>query len=254
MLKQFAKDFVIYTISGLFTRSIAFILLPFYSRQLSPNDYGAFDYLTALGALVGVTAALEITQGLARALPESRDGAERRRYSSTALWFTVATYTAVTGVIVLFRDSLARHLLGTADFAPSIAVAAASYFATGLNYFVVNQLRWELRAAASSVLAISTGVATIIFASLLVGWLQLGLTGALLAQGLATAIGAGVGFILARPSFDLIVDRKKLREMLAFSLPLVPSSLGVVVALYVDRLAIGQLMSLADVGVYGVAA
>jgi len=47
---------------------------------------------------------------------------------------------------------------------------------------------------------------------------------------------------------------QKLREMLSFSLPLVPSSIAVYLALYVDRIAINELMTLGDVGIYGVGA
>ena len=40
--------------------------------------------------------------------------------------------------------------------------------------------------------------------------------------------------------------------MLRFSLPLVPSSLGVVAALYIDRIAVKQMLSLTDLGIFGV--
>src|SRR4051794_25313126 len=40
--------------------------------------------------------------------------------------------------------------------------------------------------------------------------------------------------------------------MLEFSLPLVPSSLGVILAWSIDRIAVGGLMGVADVGIFSV--
>ena len=71
------------------------------------------------------------------------------------------------------------------------------------------------------------------------------LTGA--AFGLVTALA------LSRGMYRLRFEWSKARAMLVFSIPLVPSSIGVLLNGYADRLAIQHQQSLAGVGVYGVA-
>jgi O-antigen/teichoic acid export membrane protein len=61
-----------------------------------------------------------------------------------------------------------------------------------------------------------------------------------------------LGLQLARGSFRIYFSAKALRQMLGFSLPLVFSSVGWVLASYLDRLAIKELLSFEDVAVYGV--
>jgi len=61
-----------------------------------------------------------------------------------------------------------------------------------------------------------------------------------------------VCYAFTRDLYRFTFDRHKLAEMLRFSLPLVPSSVGVFVTLYIDRVAIKELMTVADVGVFGI--
>src|SRR5205814_2027610 len=93
MLRRFFKDSAIYGVSSIITRGIAFLLLPFYTRVLSPTDYGIVDLLTIFAALVNLTVALEISQGLARYFTDAETEPEKIEYASTALWFTIGAYT-----------------------------------------------------------------------------------------------------------------------------------------------------------------
>jgi O-antigen/teichoic acid export membrane protein len=80
-----------------------------------------------------------------------------------------------------------------------------------------------------------------------------GVIGALIGQ-LAGAIAAALALlVLSRRAYALRFDRRKLRVMLAFSLPLVPSSVGVFLNGFADRIVLQHARSLTDVGIYGVA-
>lgn len=253
MLRIFLRDSLFYTASNLLTRGLAFLLLPLYTRVFSPEEFGTLDYLTAVGGFISVTVALEIAQGLARFVPERLDDpAARRAYASTSLWFTVFSYTLMVTLVLVFQRELAETLLDSALKADLIVVASIAFWVNGLVYLVQSQLRWELRARASSLLSIVSALLVIVFTLVMVVWLRWGLAGALLAQILGGLVALVPGFYLTRSSYGLEFDWLRLRRMLAFSVPLIPSSVGVMVALYVDRLVIKELMSLSDVGLYGV--
>lgn len=253
MLRIFLRDSMFYTASNLLTRGLAFLLLPLYTRVFSPEEFGTLDYLTVIGAFISVTVALEIAQGLARFVPEHLDDpAARRAYASTSLWFTVFSYTLMVALALAFQRELAEALLDSALKADLIVIASVAFWVNGLSYLVQSQLRWELRSKASSLLSIASALLMIVLTVIMVIWLRWGLTGALLAQIVGGIIALAPGFYLTRSSYGLVFDWQRLRRMLAFSIPLIPSSVGVMVALYVDRLAIKELMSLSEVGLYGV--
>lgn len=126
-------------------------------------------------------------------------------------------------------------------------------WAGGIFYLVQNQLRWELRPAAFALVSVVATVTGAAVSVLLVVVAEMGLMGLLLGQAIGNATGAALGVVAARRSYALQFDVSKLRGMLSFSLPLVPSGLGVFASLYVDRILIVGLMSISDVGVFGIA-
>ena len=252
MLKRFVGDALTYTAGNILVRGVSIVLVPFYTRVLTPGDYGALDMLTVLAGLINVTVALEITQGLARHLPESQTQEQTRGFASTALWFAFGAYTIFLIAGMLGAEWLARVVLGEGGSVSLMRVAIASIWMNGMFYLVQNQLRFTMRPAAYSIAGFVYALVSLGVAVILVLGLHQGVAGFFYGQIAGAVTGLGVGFFYARESYGLVFDRKLLQEMLAFSAPLVPSSLGVFGMVYVDRIAIRKLMTLHDVGLYGV--
>lgn len=252
MLKQFARDSAIYGGATILVRGISFLLLPFYTRVLSPGDYGLVDLATVFTTLVMLTVALEISQGVARLFPDTEDPQARVAYASTALWFTIAAYTAFVAVAIPLAAPLSEIVFESSDRADLMGIVLVGAALTGVFYLLQQQLRWRLQpipyAAAGLTFALVSIGATIGLV-LVAGF---GVAGVLIGQAIGAACGAAVAFALARDLYRFRFDGHKLREMLWFSLPLVPSSVGVFVTLYIDRIAIKELMTLADVGLFGI--
>lgn len=253
MLKSLFRDSILYTLSSVLTRGITFILLPVYTRILTPEEFGLLDYFVALGAIASIIVTLEIMQGLARYIPEYLDDEKmKREYASSCLLFVIGNYSLMLVLIVTSSTRLSILLLDTPDKADLIELAAWSFWMTGVLNVLHGQLRWELRAAASTLLSLLVALLTVACTLVLVVWLQWGLRGALLAQVVGGFLALLPSLYLTRSSFSLRFSRAVLRRMLAFSVPLIPSSLAVVFALYIDRIALKEFMSLEDVGVYAV--
>ena len=252
MLKRFIGDALTYTAGNILVRGVSIVLVPFYTRVLTPGDYGALDMLTVLAGLINVTVALEITQGLARHLPAAQTEEETRGFASTALWFAFGAYTVFLVVGMLAAAWIARIVLGAGGSVSLMRVAIASIWMNGMFYLVQNQLRFTMRPAAYSIAGLIYALVSLGVAVILVLGFHLGVAGFFYGQIAGAVVGLGVGFFYARKSYGWVFDRKLLRDMLAFSAPLVPSSLGVFGMVYVDRIAIRKLMTLHDVGLYGV--
>lgn len=204
-------------------------------------------------SLVGVTIALEISQGLARHFGDARDDADRIVYASTSLWFTVAAYTVFVVLGILFSGPAMRLLFGRTDYTTIFLVALFSIWANGLFGIVQNQLRFQLqsrRFAISNLVNTFVSIGAIVW---LVLFLRMGVVGVIAGQMVGRFVGSGIALYFARDSYRFTISREKLSEMLRFSLPLVPSSIGVFLTLYIDRIAIKEMMSLADVGIFGIA-
>jgi len=252
MLKRFFKDSFIYTLSSIITGGITFFLLPFYTRVLNLTDFGILEYLTIFGSFIAVTVALEISQGVARYIPENLNNPiQKRLYASTSLWFTIIAYAVFLLIILIFKDFWAILLLDKVELSGLLMVATISFGINGLANLINNQLRWELKPKSSSIMSITTSVLSISLSIFFVFYLQMGVIGAFYGPISGGIVGVAVGLYLNNKSYAFVFDGKLLKQMLIFSLPLVFSSMGSVIANYIDRIAIKEMMTFKDVGIYG---
>src|SRR5207247_916538 len=99
-LKRLGKHSVIYGLGGLVSRILAVLLLPLYTRYLSPSDYGVVETLIALTTVLGILLRLGITSAFFRFYFDSPDADQRRLVVRTSFWFTMrmATIGLVLGL------------------------------------------------------------------------------------------------------------------------------------------------------------
>jgi O-antigen/teichoic acid export membrane protein len=242
----------VYGVAALLSQGIGLLLFPFLAHHFSPQQYGVIDILTLVAILANLTVALEVNQGLGRHFAQASER-DRVDYASTALLFTASAYTVFAAIALALATPLTHVLLAHGVDPWITRVAIGWIWASGIVYLAQDQLRWRMRPRAYGLVAVTTAAVTAAVTVVLVFGFGVGVIGALIGQ-LAGALAAGlVVFGLSRDAYALRFDRHKLGVMLAFSLPLVPSSIGVYLNGFADRLVLQHSRSLADVGVYGVA-
>src|SRR5688572_30021132 len=100
MLSRIVKDSAIYTLPVIVARGVNFLLLPIYTRILSPSLYGVLDLLLAFGIFVNLVLPLEVSQGAARYTAGAILPERKSVYASTAVRFTAACYFAFLAVFL----------------------------------------------------------------------------------------------------------------------------------------------------------
>lgn len=253
MLKSFFRDSALYAIANLFTRGISFVLLPLYTAVLSPTDFGMIDFITIVGSLVAVTTALEVTQGLHRYVPEHLGTEEPKLYASTALWFTISCYSLLLILFNVFADSISVMMFDTADKSLLVKIASISYLVNAIFYLIQSQLRCELKTKENVACVTLSALCISLFTAIALLVLSAGVEGAILAIISGNVVGIVLAFYFCRASIGFVFSSTHLKAMLKFSIPLIPSSVGVITAMYIDRISIKEMLSLQELGIYGVA-
>jgi O-antigen/teichoic acid export membrane protein len=252
MLRRFFADSAVYAAAALLSQGIGLLLFPFLAHRFSPQEYGVIDILTLMAIIASLTVALEVSQGLGRHFVDASEQ-ERVEYASTALLFTIGAYTVFAAISLPLAVPLTRVLL-TRGVDPSITrVAIVWMWISGIVYLGQDQLRWRARPRAYALAALTTAAVTAGSTAALVFGLDSGMVGVIIGQLLGALAAGLVVFALSRSAYALHFDRSKLMAMLAFSLPLVPSSIGVFLNGFADRLVLQHTHSLTEVGIYGVA-
>jgi O-antigen/teichoic acid export membrane protein len=252
MLRQLIRDSAGYGLAAAAARATSIVLLPVYARLLESREIGTLDVLAVVINIVNVTVALEVAQGLARHYPEAKDPSVQREFASSAFWFTALTYSAFAFIGFVLADSLSTSLLGSSDQAGVVRLAAVAAWLGGLMTVLMNQLRSDLQVGRYVVVSLTYTLTSVGLAIALVAIAHAGVAGVIAGQIvgslLAVLIGVGATFAAIRTP----PRRDRLAEMLRFSVPLVPASLGVLIFLSIDRLVINQQLGLAEVGTFGV--
>jgi O-antigen/teichoic acid export membrane protein len=252
MVRRFFRDSAIYVVPTILSSGMSFVMFPFYAHHFDPTQYGVFDLLTLTAMLVGWTVALEIYQGLGVYVGGEKNQRRVRQYASTALWFSVGAYALFGLLAELFVSPLSHALLGPGVELSLLRVAVPWMCISGLLAITQAQLRWQLRPVAFAIGSVINATVTIVASAVLVFGVGLGVEGAILGQLIAGASCLAYVFAATRGTFRLIFDWQKCKQMLSYSIPMVPSSIGVFLNLYADRLVIQHVRSLADLGLYGV--
>ncbi len=252
MVKRFLRDSVVYSLSTFISRGISFFLIPIYTRVFSPEDYGIIDIMAIFASIIHLTVALEISQSVARFFADAGSLTEKKSYASTALWFTAFSYLLFYIFVLVFAQPASFLILGMENANGLFLVGSFSIVCSGLFNFLNNQLRWQLQSLHNMISSLIMTIVSIFVTLTIVVGVNQGIIGVFWGQITGALVGSVIAFTFSRKSFAFIFDWKKWKEMVAFSLPLVPSGIGVFIAMYIDRIAIRHLMTLADVGIYGV--
>ncbi len=252
MIQAFFRDSVLYSIPILISRGLFIFLIPLYTRVLSPTDFGALDMLMAFGAIVNLTVAMEVSQGVARYYADEREVDRKIIYASTAFWFTLLCYSLFLSLSLHFSEVLSRLVLGVEGLESVFRIGMFFLWLNGLFYLIQNQFRWELRSRDFAMVSLLVTVTTAALAVALAYGLEWGLKGLIYSMIGGSMLGCLYGIWHLRNSFRFRFSQSMLKEMLWFSIPLVPSGVAVFFSSYIDRIMLNHYLSLEDVGLYGV--
>jgi O-antigen/teichoic acid export membrane protein len=254
LFQRLGRDALIYGFANLLVRGIQIVLIPVYTRVLGSGEYGIVETVAIVAALVNLTVALEISQGMARYIADAPSDLQRRSYASTALGFGAIAYGLFVLLVWVASAPLSNWLLGEDAAARLLLLAAGAVAVNGVFVQVQDLLRWQLRPMAylNAALAYSLGNAAV--GIYLVTVLNAGVGGVFWGQLSGALLG---GIVSARGASGLLkaeFDLKRLRRMLSYSMPLVVSGVAVFGNLFVDRIVVRESLGIEALGVYGVAA
>lgn len=120
--KRAASHIAIYSVGTYLRQLVGFIMLPIYTRFLTPSDYGVIALLSVLVSVFELLMGARFAQAVPRFFYETDDDATRSSTVSTALIFTSSA--SLIGVALLASNSeiASKVMFGAPDYAVYIAV------------------------------------------------------------------------------------------------------------------------------------
>ena len=249
MIRALLSHSVVYGLTTVAARGTLLVSLLVLPALLDPADYGALAMFAVAGHLVAAVVPLQVVQGLARHYGAADSPEEKMRYASSAWWFALGAHLLFLISGQAFAAWGTDQLVGDQDYRLVFRIALLVMVLNSLFFFLQSQFRFAFRqgefVAVTMIYSITTLALSI---GLALAW-PAPLAGVVIGQ----ALGGGAAVLWAvwrlRQILWLAPEAARLRELLRFSLPLVPAVLSVLLILYASRIVLNDTGTLADVGV-----
>jgi O-antigen/teichoic acid export membrane protein len=244
----------VYAVAAAGQRALTFLLLPIYTRVLSPAEYGRVALLASISALVYVVLGTGFDFALIRQYYHYDSASDARlRFVSSAWLFQMLAAPGIGLVaalgVLLFAPS--SSVFRPDEVAIAIITTAVLVVATTVPLTV---LRAQQRLKPYVVLTAVSGVANAAFTVIFVVGLRWGVIGWLLGTLCANALALLVALFVIQWSPRQARDYRMVRQTLAVGLPLVPASMAALSLQVGDRILLSGLVAAAALGVYSLGA
>lgn len=253
-LKKTAKHSAIYAFGTMLRRLTGLVMLPIYTRYLTPADYGVVELLSMAIEIAGILIGLRISQAMFRYYILAESDSEKNIIVSTVL-FTIAGSSCLGALVMLYAsEPLAQIIFGSTEYIFEFqlfvfTLVTNAIIAVGLSF---------LRARQNPVLFVAINIGSLILQVSLnivfVVMLEMHVTGVVysaLISGAVVAAGLTL-YVFAKTGFHYSASIAM--KLVNFVAPLILASIGAFYVAYADKYFLRLFGSLSDVGLYSLAA
>ena len=262
-LRQLAGETAIYGLSTILARIINFLFVPFYTRMLTTDSYGVVTEFMAYIAVLQVVLVLGLETGCFRFA--NKEGTDPKKVYSDALGIVTAVSLAFLLLTVCFAGGIASAL-GYAGYESCIMYVGGILASDTVTAILFAKLRQEHKALKFAIIK-TVKILTETAANLLLFFVfppycaRVAAASGMDAGALSPSDVWLLNFVPASPDFSYVIfsifiscivcfllfvpdllkfrfvfDRKLMKQMLAYSLPLMVAALPGIVNDFLDRI------------------
>lgn len=249
-VSQGMKSAVVYTLASVFSRGLAFITVPIFTRLMTTSEMGTVNLFTTWQTMINVVVTLALTSGgYMVALKEFEK--ERNQYESSVL--TLTSFSALACFVIYFINPSFWNSITGLDESLSLLMLFGFLFTPATDFWLARQrfeykyVKAALVVIGSAVLASALSVAVVI---MLHGTDNVA-RGRLFANYSVLYVVAIILWFYTMIRGKVFISKKYWKFSLALSLPLIANSFAVQVFNAADRIMIGNIVGHSAVGIYG---
>jgi O-antigen/teichoic acid export membrane protein len=252
-LRQWVFHFLVYGLAVVGLNALSFIVIPIYTRRISPAEYGILELLNRGQDVLAITVMSGMSlAALAFYQFEAANPGRQRRVFSTALLGILGNGLVLLLLLLPFAKEISGALFRTEQYAWAIyfvlpLIPLEMVFSLGLV-----SLQSRYKSVAYITLSIGRFVIGLSLNLIMVLWLEWGLKGILIATAIHTSVPAIATFLLIMRRSDWQVEWKLWKELLRYGLPFVPGGLFLFVLNSGDRYLLNLFHGQGTVGLYAI--
>jgi len=253
--RKVLENSFLYTFSTLLAKAIGFLLIPIYTTFLSPADYGIINLLNGFTNIATLLVSFSIYSAVIRFYSDLKNNGDKlKKFFGTLIIFVFFSGTFFVLLGIVFSEFFISLFLEGISFFPFYLIALFSITFVSIHTLHQSILRSMQVGKKLTTINLAVFAINILVTLFFIGLLKLGALGVLLS---AFTINFVYFFYMV---FDLKynnlvkfeVDFIILKEVLHYSIPLMPHDLSTQIANFASRVFINTNENLSSVGLYGI--
>ncbi len=244
------KNTFIYAGFNVINQAIPFFLLPIMTRYLTPTDYGITATFSVLLAVMGVFVGLSMNGAVnVNFFKLNRD--ELREYIGNVFFILLSNFLLVLTIVYILKSYFSFFTKFPENWIPFMVIIALceSIYSINIGLWQVEQksLPYGLFQISRTILNVSLSVVFVVL--LCWGW-QGRLLGIIITSIIFGLLSIFV--IYKREYIKFSFNKKYIKDVLFFGIPLIPYALGGWIITGIDRIFINSMVGVAATGIYTV--
>lgn len=247
MKKELMKNTIIIALGKFSTQVISYLLLPLYTSILTTSEYGIYDFLVTACIFIVPFITLLMEESMFRFLIDENNDDGKRKVMSNACIYSILSMVVWCTILFIILSLLKYKY--TFVF---VLYIISCIFITLTNSITRGMSKLKLYSLSNFILSILTIILNILFIAVI----RLGVNGLLYSTIIANVVTSlFIFFKLKIYSYIKLkyVNKNKLREMVKYSYPLVPNSIGWSIINISDRIIITLFLGSSSNGIYAMA-
>jgi O-antigen/teichoic acid export membrane protein len=252
-LKRLVSSLAAYQVADIVSKFIAVILLPVYTRYVTPQGYGVVELLANGVILVSILARFGMIEAFLRFYFTDSDQERRDALARRAVAFLLIATTIVSVILAVFAAPISRVVLGYQDVTTLRIAVLGLWSFTNLE-LAYGLLRVDERLRVYAIASVCNVLMTVAASVVLVVVLGKGARGLLLGNYAAsTVVLFALWFVMRHRLRPRPAQAEEMGVLLRFGLPTVPAEASVYALSIVDRYYIFHHRGPAQAGLYSIA-
>jgi O-antigen/teichoic acid export membrane protein len=252
--KVYFRDAFLYTIATMMIPLAGFILLPFFTAILSPEEYGIMTTVHALVGFLQLFMVLSLHGAITRLYYDFQKEKERqKRYLGSILCFVLLFSIGLSILLWLAKPVVGHFLFAAIPIDPYYDYLVGLSMLAAFNSIPTTILRIKERAATFVLIHVIKSGLVIMLSFYFLLSIKMGASSYLLAVLLTSIVTFLLSIWLIRKDIVITFSGVFIKSSLIYSLPLLPHVLSNWFITTSDRVILEKFVSLELLGIYALA-
>ncbi len=250
-IKQLGKDSLIYGLGDGLKRTIGFLLLPIYTRFLTPADYGQLELLMVMSTMMLIITSQGLSTAFFRFYGFSDSNNRRSELINTSFYYLLFSALISCVLFIVFAKQFALLLSEESTaFALFVKIIALTAFFQITSIVPFQIYRVKLQTIKFVLVSIIGFLIQVILNIFFVASLKMGVKGVLVGNAISAAFVFVINLFLTRNSLTFKFSMQVLKDMLKFGAPLIFVGIFNWFLQVSDRILLQKLATTDQVGLY----